>query len=309
VNISIVVTTYNRLALLKRAIASALAQTINCEIIVVDDCSTDGTIYYLKSLSSKVKFYQNRKNLGHAGSVNQGVALAQGDWIKLLDDDDYLAPNCLEIMSKEVSCYPHSVICSCQAIQVNENGQEIERSRRVGLIDTVCISQEDIHYQMLLEHLPFGTPTQVMFSKEAFLRSQGWNSHFNLAYDDIDSWVRISLFGDAVFINQYLTYRTIWSGGYNQYFSIQERLEANIKIKEQIYLLVADKYQSNLPAIADIRNYLKLYWGLVALKNHQIKNCYQITHSVWFSIKAWQLFFVAISERLSVGNWDLNDLE
>ena len=40
---TILITTYNRLDLLKRAINSALEQTIKCEIIVVDDCSTDDT--------------------------------------------------------------------------------------------------------------------------------------------------------------------------------------------------------------------------------------------------------------------------
>jgi len=45
---TIVITTYNRLDFLKRAINSALEQTIKCEIIVVDDCSTDGTEEYVK---------------------------------------------------------------------------------------------------------------------------------------------------------------------------------------------------------------------------------------------------------------------
>jgi glycosyltransferase involved in cell wall biosynthesis len=309
VKISTVITTYNRLSFLKRAIESALAQTNPCEIVVIDDCSSDGTLDYLKSLATVIKFHRNSENIGHAESVNRGVNLAQGDWIKLLDDDDYLAPNCLEVISQVISQYPDAVICSCQAIQVNEQQQEIKYTRRVGAEDTIYIPQEDIHYRMLLEHLPFGTPTQVMFSRQAFLQSQGWNSRFNLAYDDIDSWVRISQFGAAIFVNQHLAYRTIWTGGHNQYFSIPQRLTSNIQIKEEIYNLVSEKHQDKLPTLDSIRNYLKLHWGLVAIKKYQLITCYQITRHVWFSLPAWQLFFKATYERINSGNQDLNEME
>ena len=51
---SIVITTYNRLNLLQRAIESALAQTIPCEVIVVDDYSSDDTESYVKERSKSL---------------------------------------------------------------------------------------------------------------------------------------------------------------------------------------------------------------------------------------------------------------
>ncbi len=51
---SVVITTYNRLDLLKRAINSALNQTIECEVIVVDDCSSDGTDEYVTSFRKQL---------------------------------------------------------------------------------------------------------------------------------------------------------------------------------------------------------------------------------------------------------------
>ncbi|MBC6417857.1 MAG: glycosyltransferase family 2 protein [Prochloron sp. SP5CPC1] len=50
----IVITTYNRLSLLRRAISTALAQTEKYEVIVVDDCSTDETQEYVTSLSQSL---------------------------------------------------------------------------------------------------------------------------------------------------------------------------------------------------------------------------------------------------------------
>jgi len=294
VEFSIIITTYNRLALFKRALASSFAQTMACEIIVVDDASEDGTREYLKGLEGKVKFQSNQFNCGHSACVNAGVRLATGDWIKLLDDDDYLAPTCIETMVEAISSHPQGVICSCRAARVNLEGVEIGQTKGFSSEKLTLIRQEDIHYRMLIEHLPFGTPAQVAFRKDAFLDSGGWDSSFDLDYDDIDSWVRIAQFGDAILINQCLAYRTIWTGGYNQKFSLAERLAANMIIKEKIYALVHEKYRESLPSMSDIRNYLKLYWGLVAIKNNQGLTGTKIAFPAMLSFSAWKLFLNAL---------------
>lgn len=270
---SIVITTYNRLNLLKRAVDSALKQTISCEIVVIDDCSTDATIDYLQALSltlqtsdKKLIYHRNDINLGHSGSVNLGVELASGEWIKLVDDDDYLAPQCLAQISRAIAPYPQAVICSSQAVQVDEQQQELSITRKVGFGELFYIPQADIHYGMLLELVPFGTPVQVAFRRDAFLRSGGWNSCLDTNFDDIDSWVKIAQFGDAVFVNQVLAYRAIWSGAYNQKFSWQQRLETNILIKKNIYNCVHQKYDKKLPPFTDVEKYLRLHWGLQSMK-------------------------------------------
>ena len=131
---SIVITTYNRLGFLERAIESALNQSQPCEVVVVDDCSSDGTADYLESLGDRIVYHRNSTNLGHSRSVNQGVALARGKWIKLIDDDDYLAFDCIENIAKAIKLYPDAVIASCQATQVNEEGIEISQTLPVALL-------------------------------------------------------------------------------------------------------------------------------------------------------------------------------
>ena len=74
---SVVITTYNRLHLLQRAIDSARNQTINCEVVVADDCSSDDTKTYVKSLGNYVIYHRNAVNQGHAATVNAGVAKSQ----------------------------------------------------------------------------------------------------------------------------------------------------------------------------------------------------------------------------------------
>lgn len=293
---SIVITTYNRLPLLKRAVESALAQTWPCEVVVADNGSTDGTEEYIRSLGDRVVYERNLVNLGHSGAMNAGVRAATGDWIKPVDDDDYLAPNCIEEMIKAISLRPQAVLCSCQAIQVDSLGEEVTRTKPSGAGNAFYVPQEDIHYGMLLEVVPFGTPIQVAFKRDAFLKSGGWDTTLDVC-DDIDSWIKIAKYGDAIFLNQYLAFRTLWPGGNNQKSSLQNRLEVNILMKERIYRLVNPKYRSSLPALEDIRDFLKLHWSLVGLKERKVLAAAKISFPSILSLDAWKLLVSAIYSR------------
>ena len=296
---SIVITTCNRLFLLKRAINFALSQTNDCEVIVVDNGSTDGTENYLQQLETEGRIisHRNQTNLGHSAAINLGVELAQGDWIKPLDDDDYLAPDCIERFSAAIQTYPQAVIASCQAAQISLEQTEIAHTRRVGRNSIYAVSQENIHYGMLLERLPFGTTSQVAFSKQAFLKSGGWDLNLDIC-DEIDFWLRVSQFGDAIFINSCLAYRTVWPGGYNHKNSLEKRFLANCLIKEKIYKLVGDRHRSSLPSLPTIYNYLKLHWLIVAIKEKAINPHLLLFTNAVFSSSAWRLLLIIAIIRL-----------
>lgn len=311
---SVVITTYNRLDLLRRAIDSALGQTIPCEVVVADDCSSDDTQDYILSLCDQLHqsgdfrliYHRNSINLGHAAAVNAGVGKSSGDWIKFLDDDDYLAANCLEEMAKAIciqqeyadSLHTTAAICSCIAAQVDASGVELERTPQLGPGLAFYIPQADIHYGMLLEILPFGTPVQVACSRQAFVQAGGWDVSMT-SCDDIDSWVRIAQFGDAIFVNQCLAYRTVWAGGYDQKIAFKQRLATNILMKEKIYSLVDTNHRKRLPALQDIRNYLKLHWILVALKSRNVNSFVKMVDFSVLSLKAWWLLIKAFLIRRS----------
>ncbi|PSN19302.1 glycosyl transferase [filamentous cyanobacterium CCP5] len=296
---SIVISTYNRLDLLKRAIASALNQTVPCEVVVADDASTDGTEAYLHSLGDQVVYHRNGQNLNHAGTVNAGVAAASGDWVKLLDDDDYLAPNCIEAMDQAIACHPQAVICSCQAAQVDINGAELRRTATPGPGVMFYIPQSAIHYGMLLDRVPFGTPVQVAFHRQAFLKTGGWDTTMTTNYDDIDAWIRLAEHGDALFLNQCLAYRTVWPGGHEQKMSLQNRLALNITIKQRIHQRVGPTYQTQCPSMQDLSDYLHLHWGLVALRQKQLGAALPMILPAVLNRAAWRLLYQARQLRSS----------
>lgn len=100
--ISFVIPTFNNEEYLHPAIDSCLQQTIDCEIVVVDDCSTDSTSDYIawakkQEWADRVKFIRNEKNLGRSASRNIGNAAATGDIICVLDADDICIPTRAEL--------------------------------------------------------------------------------------------------------------------------------------------------------------------------------------------------------------------
>ncbi|MEM8639608.1 MAG: glycosyltransferase family 2 protein [Cyanobacteria bacterium P01_G01_bin.54] len=289
---TIVITTYNRLPLLKRAIARSLEQTVACEVLVVDDGSSDGTQAYCEVLATQnpqFRYQRNPENQGHAKSVNIGVELAQSDWIKLLDDDDYLAPDCLAQLTGAIAQQPNAVICSVQAAQVTADETELSVTAPVGQGEICVLPQPEIHYGMLLEQVPFGTPVQVAFQRDAFLKTGGWDSQFDTNFDDIDSWVKIAEYGDALFLNRSLAYRTVWPGAYNYRFSLRDRLRTHQKIKQSIYDRIAPHHYPDIPSRKAVKQYLQLHWGLVALKQKKWGAAIALLIGAIGSIAAWRL--------------------
>lgn len=92
VKITVSIPTFNRLALLKRTLESVFNQREEPdEVIVVDNCSTDGTWEYLNTLP-KIKAYRNKENIGVINNFNEAIHKATMDYIVILGSDDLLLP-------------------------------------------------------------------------------------------------------------------------------------------------------------------------------------------------------------------------
>lgn len=94
-NITVSISSYNQGEYLRDAIESALNQTVPCEVIVVDDGSTDNSLEIAKSFEPKVKVI-SQVNKGLSSARNTGLTNAHGDYMLFLDADDILLPNCSE---------------------------------------------------------------------------------------------------------------------------------------------------------------------------------------------------------------------
>ena len=131
---SIVMPTYNSSeALLTKSIESALAQTFaDWELIIVDDASTNDTARLLDAWTkrdSRIKVVHKEKNefrtLGISGSLNRGIALAQGKFIARLDHDDYWIDH--DKLKKQIAfmdAHPDCVVVGGGVVVVDPDGKE-----------------------------------------------------------------------------------------------------------------------------------------------------------------------------------------
>ena len=102
VNISVALATYNGVLFLREQLDSILNQTLQAaEIIVCDDCSTDGTWLVLREYAEKYacfKLFQNDENIGFMRNFEKAMRLCSGDYIALSDQDDIWLPDHLQIL-------------------------------------------------------------------------------------------------------------------------------------------------------------------------------------------------------------------
>lgn len=96
--VSVVIPTYNRAALIGRAVGSVLAQTAgDLELIVVDDGSTDNTAAVVRAVQDpRLIYLPQPQNLGVSAARNIGIRAARGEWVAFLDSDDRWRPQKLQ---------------------------------------------------------------------------------------------------------------------------------------------------------------------------------------------------------------------
>lgn len=105
---SIIMPIYNSKDIIQPSLKSLEKQTYtNFEVILVDDCSTDGTYDYLISYKEKsslnIRVIKNKENVGPGMSRNHGVSIAKGNYIAFIDSDDWYEKDFLKIVNKEIT--------------------------------------------------------------------------------------------------------------------------------------------------------------------------------------------------------------
>lgn len=103
--VSVIIVSYNTKTLTKNCICSLIENTKNLqfEIIVVDNGSVDGSLEQISKLQKKfknIRLLKNRKNLGFAKANNQGIKIAKGDYILLLNSDTKVKKDALNKLVK-----------------------------------------------------------------------------------------------------------------------------------------------------------------------------------------------------------------
>ena len=104
--LSVIIAVYNTEKYVEKCLDSLLSQTYsNIELVVVNDCSTDGSLKILKKYDKKydnIILIDNKQNKGLSYSRNVGLENASGEYIGYIDSDDYIDPNYYEKLMKAI---------------------------------------------------------------------------------------------------------------------------------------------------------------------------------------------------------------
>lgn len=122
--VAVVMATYNGEKFIEEQLQSIINQTYpNLEIVITDDCSTDGTYSIVKRYASQypnITCYLNRRNIGYVKNFEKAIKLATADYIALSDQDDIWHPGKIALMMQHI--HDASVVyCDSEFIDADGN--------------------------------------------------------------------------------------------------------------------------------------------------------------------------------------------
>jgi glycosyltransferase involved in cell wall biosynthesis len=191
--VSVVVPTYNRADLLKRAVDSVLSQSYeNFELLVVDDGSTDDTAALVAGLDDpRLRYLRQPRNMGVAAARNRGMREARGSLVAFLDSDDLWAPEKLKRQVELIRRRPSKVGLFYTGLTVLDDE---DRST-----DWIPTARGDVWRAMLHDNVVhYGTSSTII--RREVIETIGYFDEKLPANEDYDYWTRLARFFEIDFV-------------------------------------------------------------------------------------------------------------
>jgi glycosyltransferase involved in cell wall biosynthesis len=241
--VTICIPTFNRGKFLPLALESAASQTYtNIEILVTDNHSTDDTPEIMRSYSGKdprISYHRHAHNLGMVGNFNSGLRLAQGSLVKILCDDDLLAPDCIEKCVNVFQEFPDITLVACSRQIMDE---DLRPLRVQGFSDDfVHMQGTKVIQRCLFNGNLIGEPAAVLFRRSAATR--GFLENYSQLMD-LEMWFHALEKGNFAFLPEPLCSFRSHGGQY----TLQNMLHLRAARDEiRIYLDYGKKEYLDLP--------------------------------------------------------------
>jgi len=179
VKVSVIIPVFNGEKYIREAIDSVLNQTFkDFEVIVIDDGSKDNTLSIIKEYKSKIR-WKSQENRGQASATNEGIKMAEGEYIAYLDADDVCMPERLEVEAEYLDDHLDVGLVYSSYCQMNSVG-EVER-----------VVKALPHNNFLLLQKDYIARSSVVHRKNC-LDEVGLFDESITGDDDWDMWIRIS---------------------------------------------------------------------------------------------------------------------
>jgi glycosyltransferase involved in cell wall biosynthesis len=192
--VSFIITSYNQAEYLEETLNSIVSQEgdLSYEMIIIDDCSKDGSADLIKSWidrlkPEKSKVIFNETNIGLCKTLNKAISVSTGEWIKYIACDDIVETNYLLEIKDYLDRRNHEVafICTDMSI-INSSGEVLQNSNWE--YSQVQVDENDINdFEKLLKGQYLNTPS-VIYKKSLWEKIGGYDE--NLIFEDWDLYLR-----------------------------------------------------------------------------------------------------------------------
>ena len=199
---TVAIPVYNRANIIPAAIESALAQDVDdLEVLVVDDCSTDGAWDVIQGYAAadpRLRAVRNEQNRGLFGNMNRCLDLAQGKYIRILCDDDRLIPGCLTHETALMDAHPAAALLATRIYIVNEAGERVGmfgEHLAPGLYHGRDVVPAALWVLSHYGHTIFGYPSGVLMRRDAVKKA----GHFDTTskqIGDVAYYLKLAQYGD-----------------------------------------------------------------------------------------------------------------
>ncbi|MGZ5804781.1 MAG: glycosyltransferase family 2 protein [Xanthobacteraceae bacterium] len=202
--ISVVLTTFNRAALLSRAVDSVLAQTgAAFELIIIDDASTDDTSARLAALRDpRIRFKVAPTNLGPSGARNLGIEMASAPIVAFLDSDDIYLPGRLSVPLAAIAGDP-DIVCTLSSARKFDRG--LPRDARIPSLKLAAAAFE---WALICDLIPVEA-TSITVRRDAAVAAGGFCPGLRLT-EDREFLIRVARHGAGRLIDDIL-WEKAWS--------------------------------------------------------------------------------------------------
>jgi GT2 family glycosyltransferase len=146
--VSVLIVTWNSAAFLDECFASLDAQDYrDCEVVVIDNASTDATRELLRPREARWRVIYNDRNVGFAAGQNQAVRTANGEWLLCLNPDVMLSPDFVRLMVAAGAAHPEAGAICGKLLRWNPGSQPHQ---------TRSIDSTGIYFTRNMRHLDRG---------------------------------------------------------------------------------------------------------------------------------------------------------
>jgi len=198
---SVIISVYNKENHISQTLSSVINQTFkDFEIIIVNDGSKDQSLYITKQFEDSRITIIDQENRGVSHARNQGLEIAKGKYIALLDGDDLWDTLFLETIRNTISIYPNEYIFTT-AIAHKYDNHIVPVSYSYDLNKSILV----LNYFEASQDHSILTGSSAVFEKEILSNTGNFNESLKSG-EDTDFWIRCGIHYPVVFVNKIMVH-------------------------------------------------------------------------------------------------------